>query len=118
MFFQKSGNICVFLIQGREIYPSSDPSYREAEAKNTTLVNRMLKMFVFAETCLFVPTILLPICYAIFNAPGPQSWVLPLDTKYINESTVISIFSTISYSHLKTLSSEFFSMPKHLLDFT
>lgn len=56
--------------------------YHEAESKCSNLVKRMLKLFIFAETFLFVPPMMIPIIYAAFDMPNPESWVLPLDIKY------------------------------------
>lgn len=74
--------IHIYLYEGLKISPHSERFYRDAEAKSVTLVERMLKMFIFAETFLFIPPALLPMVYAIFHTPDRQFWQLPLDIKY------------------------------------
>lgn len=69
---------CLHLDQGIH---KAESLYKEAETKNTILVRRMLILFIYAETFLFVPPLLLPVFYAIFQMPDRDSWILPVDVK-------------------------------------
>lgn len=66
---------------GLRVSSISEHFYCVAETTCSNLVRQMLKLFIIAETFLFVPPLLIPLIYIIFNTPSPDVWVLPLDIK-------------------------------------
>lgn len=65
--------------------------YQLADEKNTKLVDAFGKYVNLTIIVVLAPPILTPICHAIFNAPSPNQWQLPLPMKYY-ENIFLSYF--------------------------
>lgn len=53
------------------------------EKKNSIFADRGRKSILTFVLWNFGPAALTPICYAIFNAPSPDHWQLPIPMKYL-----------------------------------